>query len=232
MAVAARPFVAVNIAITADGKIAPDTRKFKPFGSERDQQHMMELRSQADAVMAGAGTVAKGKVTLGPGGEKYQQQRVENGLAEFNLRVIVSRTGSIDPRAYIFTKRFSPILLLTTGAAAAARLKTLSKVIDGMFVSPGATLDFAAALKWLREEWNVKRLLCEGGGELNAPMFRGSFVDELYLTICPVIFGGRTAPTLADGDGIERLAEGRRFKLQRTDRFGDELFCVFKPAKV
>ena len=231
MAVAARPFVAVNIAITADGKIAPDTRKFEPFSSERDQQLLMELRSRADAVMAGARTVCNGKVTLGPGGKKYQEQRIENGLAEFNLRVIVSRTGAISPKAHIFTKRFSPILLLTTEAAPPARLKALSKVCDAMFISPGKTLDFAAVLKWLREKWKVKRLLCEGGGELNAPMFRGGFVDELYLTIAPVVFGGRTAPTLADGDGIEHLTESCRFKLKRTDRFGDELFCVYKPAK-
>jgi riboflavin-specific deaminase-like protein len=232
MATVTRPFVAVNIAITADGKIAPDTRKFEPFSSKRDQQLMMELRARADAVMAGARTVCNGKVTLGPGGKKYQQQRLQNGLAEFNLRVIVSRVGSISPRAYIFSKRFSPILLLTTEAAPPARLKALSKVCDAMFVSPGKTLDFAAALKWLRKNWDVKRLLCEGGGELNAPMFMGGFVDELYLTMCPVIFGGRTAPTLADGDGIERLTDSRRFKLKRADRFGDELFCVYKPAKV
>jgi 5-amino-6-(5-phosphoribosylamino)uracil reductase len=231
MAIVKRPFVAVNIAMTADGKIAPDTRRFEPFGSERDQQHMMELRSQADAIMAGARTVSTGRVILGPGGKEYQRQRIENGLAEFNLRVIVSRTASISPKAYIFTQRFSPILLLTTKAAPSARLKKLSKVTDASFVSPGETLDFAAALKWLREKWGVKRLLCEGGGELNAPMFRGGFVDELHLTICPVIFGGRTAPTLADGEGIERLTESVKFKLKRRERFGDELYCVYHPAR-
>lgn len=228
LTVDARPFVAVNIAMAADGKIAPDTRRFVPFGSRRDQQLMMELRSRADAVMAGAGTVGAGKVTLGPGGKKYQRKRLESGKAEYNLRVVVSRTGSISPRAHIFSKRFSPILLLTTEAAG-SKLRALSKVVDGMFISKGDVLDFSAALRWLRTTWGVKRLLCEGGGELNAPMFRGGFVDELYLTICPLIFGGRNAPTLADGDGIERLAEGKRFKLTRSEHFGDELFCVYRP---
>ena len=72
--------------------------------------------------------------------------------------------------------------------------------------------------------------LCEGGGELNAAMFQAGLVDELYLTICPLIFGGRNAPTLADGEGIERLTEGRRFKLRKSERVGDELFCVYRPA--
>jgi riboflavin biosynthesis pyrimidine reductase len=117
------PFVTVNVAITADGKLAPDSRHFVPFGSKRDQELMMELRSRADAVMSGARTVDLGKVDLGPGGKKYQQQRIENGLAEFNLRVIASGSASLDPNAHIFKKRFSPIVLLTTKSCSARTLE-------------------------------------------------------------------------------------------------------------
>lgn len=227
MALARRPFVAVNIAMTADGKIAPDSRRFTPFSSKEDRTRMMLLRSRVDAVMSGAATVADGKVDLGPGGRKFQQMRIENGLAESNLRVIVSRSGSISERAHIFRTRFSPILVLTTEAAG-DRLKKLGKVVDDMFVSPGSQLDLAVALRWLRERWQVKRLLCEGGGELNGAMFAARLVDELYLTICPLIFGGRAAPTLADGDGIEHLADAVPLRRRRIERLGDELFCVFR----
>ncbi|HEX7862307.1 MAG TPA: dihydrofolate reductase family protein [Verrucomicrobiae bacterium] len=222
-----RPFIAVNIAMTADGKIAPVNRRFRPFGSKRDQDHMMELRAGMDAVMTGATTVANGKVTLGPGGKKYQRQRLEKGLAEFNLRIVVSRTASMSPRAHIFTKRFSPVIVLTTEAAPHPKLKALAAVADELHVTPGEQIDFPAVLRWFREKWNVKKLLCEGGGELNAPLFRLGLVDELHLTICPLIFGGRKAPTLADGEGIEHLVEAKRFRLKRQQRFGDELFCVF-----
>ena len=184
------PSVTVNVAITADGKLAPDSRHFVPFGSKRDQELLLELRSRADAVMSGARTVDLGKVDLGPGGKKYQRQRIENGLAEFNLRVIASGSASLNPEAHIFKKRFSPILLLTTEAASPSRLNRLSKQVDDVFVSPGATIDFRAALSWLRQKWNVNRLLCEGGGEINAPIFAQKLADELYVTICPVLFGG------------------------------------------
>src|SRR5436190_6553099 len=115
------PFVYVNVAMTADGKIAPSNRHFVPFSTKRDQELMMELRSRADAVMSGARTVDLGKVDLGPGGKKWQQERLINGLAEFNLRVIASGSASLNPEAHIFKKRFSPILLLTTEAAPATR---------------------------------------------------------------------------------------------------------------
>ena len=66
------PFVFVNFAMTADGKIAFANRAFVPFGSERDRAHMMELRATADAVMSGARTVDSGEVSMGTGGEKYR----------------------------------------------------------------------------------------------------------------------------------------------------------------
>src|SRR5437763_11933142 len=67
------PFVFVNVAMTADGKIAPANRHFEPFSSRRDRLLMYELRSYADAVMSGARTIDLNPVKLGNGGELYTQ---------------------------------------------------------------------------------------------------------------------------------------------------------------
>src|SRR6516162_7736068 len=103
-----RPFVFINMAISADGKIATANRAVHSFGSQRDLQHLYELRATADAVMCGARTVEISNATLGNGGEKFRRQRIKKGLAEFPLRVIVSGSGSIDPAAKIFQRHFSP----------------------------------------------------------------------------------------------------------------------------
>jgi riboflavin biosynthesis pyrimidine reductase len=87
--------------------------------------------------------------------------------------------------------------------------------------------DLRGALRWLRKEWNVRRLLCEGGGALNDALFRAGLVDEIHLTFCPQVFGGRLAPTLADGLGRHKLAEAANFKLTSIRRETDELFTVF-----
>lgn len=225
------PFLFVNVAITADGKIAPPNRHFVPFSSKRDQRLLMELRTRADAVMAGARTVDMGKVDLEPGAPKYRRMRRENGLAEYNIRVIVSGSASLNPKAYLFSKRFSPIVVLTSARAPAERVEALRKVADDVHVSGGQRVDFPEALAYLRKKWNIKTLLCEGGGEVNSELFRQKLVDELYLTICPVIFGGRDAPTLADGEGVEKLADATQLRLKRMERVGDELFCVFRVRK-
>jgi riboflavin biosynthesis pyrimidine reductase len=84
----------------------------------------------------------------------------------------------------------------------------------------------------LRKKWNVKRLLCEGGGELNDALFRAGLVDEIHLTICPKIFGGRTAPTIADGLGCPKLSAAAAFKLTSFQRMSDELFTVFSKRQL
>jgi riboflavin biosynthesis pyrimidine reductase len=89
-------------------------------------------------------------------------------------------------------------------------------------------LDFDFALRWLRREWNVKRLLCEGGGEINGALFEAGLVNEVHLTLCPVIFGGRAAPTLADGRGFGHLADAEELKVTSRRRIGDELFLVYR----
>jgi riboflavin-specific deaminase-like protein len=226
-----RPFVFSNFAITADGKIAFASREFIPFGSKHDHQHMMELRATADAVMAGARTVEAPGVTMGPGGKKFQRLRLTRGLNEYNLRVIVTGSGSIDISADIFKKRFSPIIVLASGRVPEKQLRLLRGVADEVKGFGESEIDLPAALRWLREKWKVKRLLCEGGGALHGTMVRAGLIDELNLTFCPKIFGGRNAPTFAEGRGFAKLADAAQFKFSSMKRIGDELFVVLTKAK-
>ncbi len=229
---AQRPFVLVNMAMTADGKIATANRAVSSFGSSRDQRHLLELRATADAVMAGARTVDANAINMGPGGARYQKLRRRLGLAEHNLRVIVSGSGSLNPEAEVFKHRFSPITVLTTRRASAAKLKRLRAAADEVKVCGDTEVNLRRAMRWLREQHGVKRLVCEGGGDLNDAMFRADLVDELHLTLCPLIFGGRNAPTIAEGVGFATLAAARQFELQSVKRRGDELFLVYRRASL
>lgn len=221
------PFVFMNMAITADGKIATANRAVSSFGSKRDKAHLLELRATADAVMAGAGTVNSAPINLGPGAVKYRQMRIRRDFAEYNLRIIASGSGGVEPKAEIFRHKFSPIIVLTTGRASAEKLNQLRAVADVVKIFGAREIDFHKALCWLREKWKIRRLLCEGGGELNDALFRAGLVDELHLTICPKIFGGRSAPTISDGLGVLKLSDAAQLKLKSMKRIGDELFVVY-----
>jgi len=215
------------MAMTADGKIATANRAVSTFGSERDHEHLLELRATADAVMAGAATVNAAPINLGPGTLKFRRRRIKTGLAEYNLRVIVSGSGSINPDAEIFRKKFSPVIILTTQRASAKKLNRLRAVADEVKICGKTEINFRAALRWLGEKWKVKRLLCEGGGELNDSLFRTGLVDEVHLTICPKIFGGRQAPTIADGLGAKNLTLAVEFRCISARHINGELFTAW-----
>lgn len=225
------PFVFINMAMTADGKIATANRAVFSFSSQRDFEHLLELRSGADAVMAGARTVDSNPVNLGPGPARFRRLRLKKGRAEFNLRIIVSGSGSIDPQAHIFRQRFSPIIILTTARIAKRKLRQLQSLADEVKICGRHEINFTRALAWLREKWKVQRLLCEGGGELNEALFRAGLVQDLHLTICPKIFAGRAAPTIAGGLGAARLAEATPLRLKSMKRVGDELFLRYEVVR-
>ena len=220
------PFVFSNFAITADGKIAFADGSFTPFSSRCDHEHMMELRATADAVLCGARTVEETGTILSAGGNKFQKLRLKNGFSKFPLRIIASGGGSISANADIFQKHFSPVIILTTGQIPRVKLKELRAVAGAVEIFGEKEIDFPAAFRWLWEKWKVKRLLCEGGGELHGALVHAGLVDELHLTICPKIFGGSNAPTIAGGKGFYSLTGAAQFKLRSTQRVGDELFVV------
>lgn len=190
----------------------------------------MELRATADAVMSGARTVDLSPATLGTGGSKYRRLRLNRGLREYNLRIIVSGSGSVDPAAEIFKHQFSPIIILTTRRAGKRRLQRLRELAE-VKICGKREINFAAAFRWLRQRWKVERLLCEGGGEVNGALIRAGLLDELHLTISPRIFGGRDAPTIADGLGFANLAAAAPLKLQSAKRIGDEMFLIYANAR-
>jgi 2,5-diamino-6-(ribosylamino)-4(3H)-pyrimidinone 5'-phosphate reductase len=222
-----RPFVFVNMAMSADGKITTANRAVSSFASRLDRHRMLLLRAQADAVMVGARTVESSPMTLGPGPEPYRKQRLKHGLGEYNLRVVATGSGSLNLEAEIFRHRFSPIIILTTEQTAATRLKRLEAIADQVHVCGSVRLNLPKALQWLHAKWNVNHLLCEGGGELNSGLFSAGLVDELHLTIVPRIFGGEKAPTICDGEGIEKLTDACELTLKSMKRAGDELFLVY-----
>jgi riboflavin-specific deaminase-like protein len=225
---AQRPFVFINMAMSADGKIATANHAVHSFGSTRDQRHLYELRATADAILCGARTLEMDGATLGNGGESFRKIRKKRDLAEFPLRIVVSGLATIRPDASIFSRSFSPIIVLTTKSAPSCRLAALRRVADSVLLFGRSEIDFLSALQCLYREWNVRRLLCEGGGELNDALFRAGLVDEIHLTVCPRIFGGAHAPSMAGGIGFQHLADAARFELKSLQRHNGEAFLVLR----
>ena len=168
-----RPFVFINMAMTADGKIASTNRKVTTFGSRADHQRLLELRAKADAILTGAGTLnAQPNITLGPAPKQKSAP----------VRVIVSGSGQVNAQHTIFRTPGAPVIVLTSERILARRLKELKQAADAVHVCGANNVDFEAAFEFLHEHHGVKRVLCEGGGRLNDSLLRAGVVDAVSYT--------------------------------------------------
>src|SRR5438093_179021 len=99
-----------------------------------------------------------------------------------------------------------PFVILNTAMTADGKIDTVAR--------RGAVISSAYDLE------GVDRLLVEGGGTLNAELLGRGLVDEIYLYLAPLIFGGAEAPTLAGGAGLER-EEAIRLQLLGLEKMDD-----------
>ena len=228
------------MAMTADGKVSgpqgnfdgkhqtsPD-QSMSAFGSKRDHDRLLGIRASMDAVMCGRLTVESANIDLGHGSNRHPKIREQNGLTPFNKRIVVSASGKLNRLGRVFQSDFSPILVATTPQGQSCCEHSFKDKPWVLIKSFGDTqIDFLQMVRWLHKDWKVRRLVVEGGGTLNDAMFRHQLVDEIFLTICPFVFGGRTNATISDGLGFDALQDAARFKCVERKRVGSEMFLRY-----
>jgi riboflavin-specific deaminase-like protein len=223
---ARRPFVSVTFAMTADGKIT--TRDFAPvdFTSREDKMHLLRQRALADAVLIGHSTLKRDNVRLGlPKGE-LREQRIARGQTPSPLRVIVTNEGRIDGDLKIFQSEIAPIVIFSTTRMPRRHQKMLREKAT-LHLSEAPAVDLAWMLQQLRADYKVQSVACEGGAALFRSMLEADLVDQLNLTIAPLLFGGAKAPTLTGLD-TSFLPKTIRCSLTDMRTVGDECFLTYK----
>lgn len=191
------------MAISLDGKISTRDGAGPRFASGADGIRLREIRSHADAILVGAGTIIADDPTFTEHG-KYKDLRLQRGLAPNPIKVVVSGSGSVPETARMFQPNGAPALVFTTERISPTRLASLEQVAEVHRVGE-TTVDFRRVVEILGEMYQVKRLLVEGGGQVNFDLFRAGLIDEVYLTLCPKIIGGRDVVTSVEGDGFDFL---------------------------
>lgn len=196
---AARPYVVVNVVSSVDGRTAI-AGKSSRIGSRTDRQAMRTLRSKADAVMIGAGTLRAEKISLGLDGGELG--------ASPPMAVMVTATGNLPVETNLIRHRRQKLLVLLPDKAAddaADRLRRQADVVRVPSTCSDA-IDLRSAIKILKADHAVELLIVEGGPSLTHALISGHLVDELYITLAPKLLGGSApqAPSVLEGHQLER----------------------------
>lgn len=214
---AGRPFVFVNMIATVDGRAARDGRT-DTMGGDDDLELLLELRAIADAVLVGTGTLrAEGYDRL-VRREQRRERRVAAGYAEDPLAVILSRGFDVPWEAGLFQAPEQPVLVYA-GPDAGEPPAVPAPVEVVRLEVPGLT----EMLADLRAR-GVRALLCEGGPKLHRALHAAGVVDELFLTIAPLVTGDEDEPAIVAGG---RLPEPVELELRWVIRSGSELFLRY-----
>lgn len=189
-----RPFVFLNMVASVDGRAALDGRT-DTLGSAADTLLLTELRALADAVLIGSGTLrAEGYARLVANPERVAR-RTAAGRPETPTAVLLSRSLDLPWDAGLFAAADQPVLLYTGSDAAVPAVAAPVEVVRLADPAP------AAALADLRAR-GVRALLCEGGPTLNRALLAGDLVDELFLTLPPLLAGNAEAPRIVEGEDL------------------------------
>jgi len=211
--------------MTADGKVT--TKNFGPvdFTSREDKLHLFRQRALSDAVLLGHTSLERDNVRLGVPAE-LQESRVKRGQTRSPLRVIVSNKGRINERLKIFQSDVSPIIIFSTNRMPRKNQEALRQMAM-LHLTGARTVDLAAMLKTLHDQYKVRTLACEGGPTLFRALLEQGFIDQLNLTIAPYMFGGAKAPTLT-GLSKEFLPASVHCSLIDVRTVGDECFLTYR----
>ena len=198
-----RPFVFINIAMTADGKIDTFQRKGAAISSERDKERVERLRADADAVMVGGKTLLDEDPKLTVKSETLRAERLTRGLPPNPMKVGIVTEARLKPDSEFLNTGPASIVIFTTRWTSKHHVSELKSRGVDVYVDDSEKVNLIWALETLKEI-GVERLMVEGGATLNFELLRLGLVDEVNAYIAPMIFGGANAPTMAAGSGLER----------------------------
>ena len=217
-----RPLTRVILAMSADGKISDAARSPARFGSAADRRYLEEQIAASDAVLFGAATLRAYGTTLPVRSPDLLAQRQQQQRPPQPIQIVCSASGHLDPD-FPFFQQPVPRWLLTTPVGGDRWQHTPH--FERVIVQPAPFHWQTVLADWANA--GLSNLAILGGGELVAALLAVEAVDELHLTVCPLLLGGSTAPSPVDGEGFA-AGIAPRLSLLSVRSQADEVFLRYR----
>jgi diaminohydroxyphosphoribosylaminopyrimidine deaminase/5-amino-6-(5-phosphoribosylamino)uracil reductase len=193
------PLVTVKAAASLDGKIATRKHESRWISSPETREYIHLLRGEYDALMVGINTIINDDPLLTVRHSNWNGKRLTRLILDSSLRFpLKARILSTLPQGRI--------LVFTSEKSSPRKADVLRKKGAEIIPLPLSSngLRLKDVLSWLGKH-EISSVLVEGGGKLITAMIEGRLVDKVFLTISPRLIGGKNAPSLLQGEGVERI---------------------------
>ncbi|MFE2580842.1 pyrimidine reductase family protein [Streptomyces sp. NPDC059378] len=195
-----RPWLRANMVSTLDGAAQHDGRS-QPISNAADMRIFGTLRALADVVLVGAETVRQEGYRPARARAEFAARRAAAGQTPAPAVAVVSAGLDLDFSLPLFTAPLVPTLILTGAAAPRDRIAAAEKAGARVLIAgDGAGVEPARAVRALAELGHT-RLLTEGGPRLLGQLVAAGVLDELCLTVAPMLTAG-AAQRIAGGPSV------------------------------
>ncbi|MGA7954952.1 MAG: RibD family protein [Gloeobacterales cyanobacterium] len=215
----------VVLGMTVDGKISATDRRAPRTTDAADQAHLEYQVSLADLILVGAGTIRAEGTTFTIRNPELLAARVVRGQSPQPITCVVSRSLELSVDLPFFSQQVERWILTTRASMEQNQQPTLSNL--ARLVDLGDTdLNWDQAYDFL-EKQGIRKVVALGGGTLTATLLEAGRIDDLWLTIWPVIYGGRNAPSPVEGEGFIP-SKAPPLQLLESRQIGSELFLHYQ----
>lgn len=219
----------VVLAMTADGKISAVDPKAERDSDPADQAHLEYQVSLADLILVGAGTIRAEGVTFTIRNPELLAARNVRGQSPQPITCVVTRSLELPPDLPFFQQDVERWIFTTSAGRERSSDATALQKQANVIELGDTNLDWNRAYTIMAER-GIHKVVALGGGSLTAALVEAGRIDDWWLTIWPVIYGGKQAPTPVEGEGFIPK-EAPHLQLIETRQVGSELFLHYQTIK-
>lgn len=220
-----RPMTTVVLAMSADGKIADAQHSPPEFGSSEDYAHLERQVAAADGILFGAATLKAGETAMRVVTPELITARLERGQPEQPAQIVCTRSGDLSPTLRFFQQAVPHWLVTTEKGARSWQGKPHFEQIFS-HETPNHGIDWVKALQAMTP-LGIEKIAVLGGGQIVAALLAVDLIDELHLTVCPLLLGGVSTPTPVSGQGWLQT-EAPWLELLSVKQIESELFLHYR----
>jgi 5-amino-6-(5-phosphoribosylamino)uracil reductase len=217
------------LGMTADGKISSEHPNTAPNLFPEDFAHLEYQTSLADLILVGARTIRLEKATFIINNPELLAGRKIRGQSPQPITCVVSHSLDLPPNLPFFSQEIERWIFTAQASLERSSDATILGKQAELFGFGDTDLDWDKAYNLIAER-GIRKVVLLGGGSLTASLFKAGRIDDWWLTIWPLIYGGKQAPTPVEGIGfIPDISP--RLELIKTRQVESQLFLHYRTLK-